>query len=398
MARTLLEAAADVLNKSRSDTPKEPMHNLAADRGTDGLAGQQNVVDLGGATYENPAGAKTGEKIAAARPQSTPPGVKPDSDTKAPMQDLETVRGKQPGTEKAGEKSSPEEHDGAHAAEHGSYAHPTSEETELTEEEIEAAKAERWEHAKEVMKSMSVKEDIDALFSGETLTEEFKTKAATIFEAAVVARAITVAEALEEEILDAAEEALADSQVAMEEQVDTYLNFVVENWVKENQVAIESGLRSEIVEDFISGLKNLFVEHYVDVPSEKVDVVESQAQEIADLTDKVNEALNANADLVKKLSESKKVEILATVSEGLTDTQAVKLKTLTESVEFTTEGEYTSKLKTIRESYFSAGNKTTVKQEPSIIQLTEEAPGHVEEEVPANMAAYVKAISRTQTY
>jgi len=315
------------------------------------------------------------------------------------MQDLETVRGKQPGTEKAGEKSSPEEHDGAHAAEHGSYAHPTTEETELTEEEIEAARAERWDHAVEVMKSYSVTEDMDALFSGETLTEEFKTKAAAIFEAAVVARAVMVAEALEAEILEAAEETLADAQVAMEEQVDTYLNYTVENWVKENQVAIESGLRSEIVEDFMSGLKNLFAEHYVDVPAEKVDVVESQAQEIAELTNQVNEALNANAELSKKLGESKKFEILATVSEGLTDTQAVKLKTLTEGVEFTTEGEYTSKLKTIRESYFTAGTKSTVKQEqPSIIQLTEETPGEVTEEIPASMAAYVKAVNRTQTY
>jgi hypothetical protein len=402
--KSLAEAAAEVLNKSRSDSQKEPMHKL--DNTGSHLDG---VVDLGGATYENPAGDETGKKAAAARGVATPPGVQPDADKKAPMEKLESGNGGNPenqrpnskeaaktSSQKAGEVSSPEEHDGAHGAEHGEYAHPTKEEVEITDEELAEAKAERMENAKKKMKEMSCKEDIEAMFSGSDLTEEFKTKVTTIFEAAVIARAVAVAEALEEEILDAAQEALDDSKAEIEEQVDTYLNFVVENWVRENQVAIESGLRSEIVEDFISGLKNLFAENYIDVPSEKVDVVESQSEEIADLQNQVNEILNANAELTKQLASSTKTTILATASEGLTATQATKLKTLAEGVEFTTEGEYTSKLKVIREGYFEAGK--TVKQDvTNVVLMTEsESPASVVEETTGAMSAYVAVLNRTQ--
>ncbi len=402
MARTLLEAAADVLNKSRAEAQKAPMQKISSVRGDAGIAGQDNIVDLGGSTYDNPEGSDVGSRAAAARGTATPPGVQPDADTDEPMHDLEKVRGKQPGTSKAGEETSPEENNGSRGAEHGEYAHPTvhGEEVEVSEEELEAAleeaKKERWESAKNKMKEMSCKEDIDAMFAGESLTEEFKQRAATIFEAAVLSRAVTVAESLEEDILDAAEDALQDSFLEIEEQVDTYLNYTVENWIKENQVAIESGLRSEIVEDFISGLKNLFSEHYIDIPSEKVDVVEAQAEQIEKLNDQINEALNANAELVKQLSESKKAEVLATVSEGLTDTQAVKLRTLAEGVDFTTEGEYTKKLKVIRESYFNS--KNSVKGVSSVIQLTEESPASVESnEISPSMAEYLKVIARSKS-
>jgi hypothetical protein len=427
--KSLAEAAAEVLNRSRHDSAKEPMHKL----GNTG-SGLENVVDLGGATYENPEGGNMGEKAAAARGVAKPPGVQPDADKKAPMEKLESGDGGDPenkrpnskeaastSNQKAGELESPEDHNGPHA-DRGTrnkvgYAQPTNvgEETEVddeyqieddeeleevvTEEEIAEAKAERMENAKKKMKAMSCKEDIDAMFSNETLSEEFKTKATTIFEAAVLARAVAIAEQLEEEILDAAQEALDDSRVEIEEQVDTYLNFVVENWVQENQVAIESGLRSEIYEDFIQGLKNLFAENYIDVPAEKVDVIEAQAEEIAELQDKVNETLNANAELTKKLSESTKQSILTSACDGLTATQAEKLKTLAEGVEFTTDGEYAKKLKTIRESYFNSSGKT-VKQDnnTSVIQLTEsESPAHVEEEISSTMSAYVNVLSRTQS-
>ena len=235
------------------------------------------------------------------------------------------------------------------------------------------------------------------MFSGsDNLSEEFKEKATAVFEAAVVARAVLVAESLEEEILDAAQEAVDDARAEIEEQVDTYLNFVVENWVKENQVAIESGLRSEIVEDFINGLKNLFSEHYIDVPAEKVDVVEQQAEEIAELNAKVNEALNANAELTKKLNESTQSQVLATVSEGLTATQAAKLKTLTEGVEFTTAGEYAKKIGVIRESYFASG-KTVKQDQTNVVLMTEaESPAQIEDTTSSVMEAYVSAIARTQ--
>jgi hypothetical protein len=411
--KTLAEAAAEVLNKSRNSGGM----TFQKSTGGETVSGVSNplstVVDLGGATYENPAGDKTGSKAAAARPQaSAPKGPEKSGDQNFGGLDVDKRVGVKDAhatsNVTAGAVSSPDKHDGAHGADHGEYAHPTMEEVQLTEEEKEeqeknereSAKAERRERIAQKMKKKqkSVKEDMDALFTGENLSEEFKTKAATIFEAAVLGRALDVVEELEEEILDAAEEALNDSKLEIEEQVDTYLNFVVENWVKENQVAIESGLRSEIVEDFITGLKNLFAEHYVDVPAEKVDVVTQQAEEITALNKKINDTLDANAQLTKKLGESKRNEILASVCEGLTATQAEKLKTLAEGVEFTTEGEYTGKLKVLSESYFTG---KTVKQDNTskVIALTEsEAPAQLEEEISPAMAQYVKALNRTQTF
>lgn len=421
--KSLAEAAAEILNKSRHDTPKEPMHKLSNTG-----SGLEDVVDLGGATYENPEGDNVGEKAAAARGVARPPGVQPDAKSKQAMEKLEDGDGGDPETDRpnskeatkvslqtAGEQESPEEHNGDHfdrgTRNKAEYVHPTNvgEETEISDEDgdlsdeelesaLEEAKAERWENAKKKMKEKSCKEDVDAMFSGENLSEEFKQKATTIFEAAVISRAVEIAEDMEEEILGAAQEALEDSRVEIEEQVDTYLNFVVENWVKENQVAIESGLRSEIYEDFINGLKNLFTENYIDIPAEKVDVVEAQAEEIAELQTQVNEVLDQNAQLTKKLSESTKQSILATVSEGLTATQAAKLKTLTEGVEFTTEGEYTKKVNTLREGYFTGnGNKVNQGSPSSVIQLTEsESPAQVEEETSAEMQAYLSVLNRTQ--
>jgi hypothetical protein len=413
MAKTLTEAAAEILNKSRHDSQKMPMEKLAAVRGTAGIGELGNEVDLGGATYENPEGNETGKKTAAHRGVATPPGAQPAADTKENMHKLDGDGGdpedKRPqnssvvavSDQKAGEDNYPQDSNGDHAdrgtRNKAEYAHPTmtGEETEVSEEELEEAKKERWENAKKKMKEMSCKEDIDAIFANETLSEEFKTRAMTVFEAAVIARAVAVAEVLEEEILASAEEALSDAYVEIEEQVDTYLNFVVENWVQENQVAIESGLRSEIVEDFISGLKNLFAENYIDIPEEKVDVVESQAEEIEALNAQINEILNNNAELTKKFNESKKTEILSSVCEGLTATQAAKVKTLAEGVEFTTEGEYAGKLETIRESYFATN--TVNKDKPSVIQLTEEeSPAQVEETtvMASDMSAYVDHLNR----
>ena len=402
--RTLAEAAAEVLNASRTRAGQMPMEKIASVRGTDGLAGQENEVDLGGATYDNPSGPETGKITAAHRgvakmpkgPEQAPEKMHHLDDNMGggEEQDHNSARDAyRVSMQKAGEDSTPEEHNDEHPAEHGEYAHPTMEEYELSEEEIEEAKEERKERAKAKMKEMSVKEDIEAMFSGENLSEDFKIKAATIFEAAVISRAVEVAEALEEEILDAAQEALDDARVDIEEQVDTYLNFVVENWVKENQVAIESGLRSEIVENFISGLKNLFAEHYVDVPAEKVDIVEAQAEQIAELEEHVNAVLNVNAELSKKLNEGVQASILSKACAGLTATQASKIKALAEGVEFTTEGEYTSKLNIIRESY---AGKPVKQDNTSLISLNEEAPAHVEEETSSVMSAYVNAISRTQ--
>ena len=397
--RTLAEAAAEVLNGSRSSTPRAPMPKLA-----DTGSGLDGVTDLGGASFEEPQGGDIGKRAAGMVGKAQEP--------KGPANVGDRVKSTKQGDEGVDKVAALGNDDVDLASSMNKTVkpkmQPTSEEVEseeeviaedtdeeeLTEEEIEAARTARWEDLKERMKAQPVAEDMSALFSGETLSEEFKTKATTIFEAAVMTRAVAVAESLEKEILEAAEAAIEETRADLEEKVEGYLNFVVEQWVADNTVAIESGLRSEVVEGFISGLKNLFVEHYVDVPEDKVDVLAAQEEKINELTDKVNEAVNANIELTKKLNESKKKEILSTVCEGLTATQAEKVKALAEGVEFTAEGDYSKKLKVIRESYT---NSSKVKD--GVVALTEQAgPAEIEEAPAKNpaMDIYTQAISRTQ--
>lgn len=392
--KSLTEAAAEVLNKSRTDSVRMPMQNLQDVRGAQPLG---NVVDLGGATIENPEGNAIGDVTSAHRPTATPPGVQPAADSDEKMKKLKSQPGSE-GSSTGAAKTSPEDNNGTGVSTAGhEYMHPTKEEVELTPEEIAEAKAEKVAKLKEKMKGKSVKEDIDAILSGETFSEDFKSKLTTIFEAAVLDRAVMVVEELEADIIAAAEETVEEITAEMEEQVEEYLDQTVNEWKAENAVAIESGLKAEIVEDFLSGLKSLFEEHYIEMPAEKVDVVESLTGEIAELTEKLNNSINANIDLGKKINEAKKQEILVHVCEGLTATQAAKVKTLAEGVEFTTEGDYKKKLMVVRESYFNKVKQDN--QSPAVVNsiaLTEsEVPAQNETENSPLMDAYVNAISRT---
>ena len=213
---------------------------------------------------------------------------------------------------------------------------------------------------KEKMKE-KMKEDIDALLSGENLSEEFVTKATTIFESAVIARAAEVIEEAEAELVVQFESALEQVKEDLAVKVDDYLNYMVEEWMKENELAIEKGLRSEITEDFIDGLKNLFTEHYIDIPEEKVDIVEELAEKCNELEISLNEEMNHNIELKKALTEQMKIEAIYTACEGLTQTQVEKLKSLAESIEFTTDGEFNNKLATLKESYFQVSVKVADK-------------------------------------
>ncbi len=388
MSRTLKEAAADILNRSRVDSPKDSMNRL----GNTG-SGLDGVQDLGGATNDNPQGLGVGTLAAKGTPRATPPGTQPDPDTEEEMH-TEPENATELGTNDLGLD------DAMNSG--GKKKGLTSEgvDEELTEEEIEEARKARWNAMREKIKEThSCKEDIDAMFAGMDLSEDFINKATIIFESAVLSRAITVAESLEEEILEAAEEAIEETRNELEEQVDTYLNFVVENWVKENEIAIETGLRAEVVEDFISGLKTLFTEHYIDVPEEKADILEAQAQEIEELNNKVNEALNMNAELMKALTESKKEDILVSVCEGLTTTQVEKVRTLAEGVDFTTEGDYKKKLQVIRENYFAANKGENNKGSKStIVEAVENSgPATVEETVESPfISRYLSVLDKTQ--
>lgn len=267
------------------------------------------------------------------------------------------------------------------------------EEFELTEEELAEAREAKIEMIRTAMKDLGIEEDMTALFGDENLSEDFKSKAATIFETAVISRAITVVEQLEKEILEAAEQSIEEIKKDLEENIDSYLGYAINEWKEEHKVAIQSGLRSEIVEDFINGLRNLFAENYIDIPEEKVSVVEELTAKVDELQEELQTVLNRNIEMWKQIQEGEKKEILLSVCEGLTTTQIEKMKTLAEGVEFTADGEYREKLEVIKESYFS---KKVEKDQVSLIEtLHEDVPQEEPEVTSAVMNDYVKAISRT---
>ena len=211
---------------------------------------------------------------------------------------------------------------------------------------------------KKMMKKQKMKEqmdqDVGALLSGEELSEEFKTKATTIFEAAVIARSQAILEEVEEAMYEEFEASVEEVKEDLSKKLDDYINYMSEEWFKENQLAIEKGLRAEIVEDFIRGMKSLFEEHYIDIPEEKVNVVEELTDKVEELEDSLNEQIQTAVQMKKQINEYKKSEAIHAVCEGLTQTQVEKLKSLAESVEFTTEEEFGRKLETLVDSYFQS--------------------------------------------
>ena len=283
-----------------------------------------------------------------------------------------------------------------------SYGEETEAEGNLVSEEEEEKhddEAQDKKLIKKMIKKEKMKEDVqadvDALLSGENLSEEFKQKATTIFESAVIARTAALMEEVEEALFEEFEVAVQEVKEELAQKLDDYISYMAEEWVTENKLAIENGLRAEVVEDFIGGLKNLFIEHYIDIPEEKVNVVEELTSKIEELESQVNEQIKSNVDLHKELKEHKKNEAIHAVCEGLTQTQVEKMKQLAESVEFTTDEEFADKLVTLRTSYFT---ESTVKTAESSA-LNEEV--EIEDEkkpVVSNdptIAAIASAISKT---
>ena len=242
---------------------------------------------------------------------------------------------------------------------------------------------------------LDIKADVDALVGDSDLSEEFKQKAATIFEAAIKAKVKEESQRLQGEYETKLKEDTETHKAELVEKVDSYLNYVVEEWMQENKIAIERGIKGEIAEDFIGGLKKLFEDHYIDVPDEKYNVLEDQASKIEDLEKKLNEEIEKNVKLNKDNGELKKEEIIKKSSEDLTDVEAEKFNKLAEEVEYSNEEDFTSKVKTIKESYF--GKKEEVKSS----DIDDVAVGDGSEQVdPADltnsMAAYTAAISKTK--
>ncbi len=258
-------------------------------------------------------------------------------------------------------------------------------ETEEALQKLEDAKAE----IEDKIKNISVKEDVEALINADdTLSEEFKVKAATIFEAAVKSRVRSEIERIDDELNTEKETEIAAIKEEVSEKVDTYLNYVVEEWTKENELAIERGLKGEIAEDFISGLKQLFEDHYIDVPDEKYDVLEAQSEKISELEERLNEEMQKNINLSTDKSELVREQVISEVSEDLADTEIEKFKSLTEDLVFTDEESFREKLDTLKDNYFP---KTVVDQ-----SFDDEDGSTAQDTVDTTdaMKTYMSAISR----
>ena len=268
-----------------------------------------------------------------------------------------------------------------------------SEETEVdTESVIEETPEVTDEVVQEVTQEeeYDIEEDVNALFGGEELSEEFKAKAKTIFEAAINAKVAAVREEIKTEFDAKLAEEVETAKASLAERVDSYLEYVADEWFTENQLAVETGLKTEMTESFLEGMKSLFEEHYVSIPEEKYDVLHSMVEKLDDMETKLNEQIEKNIGLNKRLAESVADGILESVSDGLAATQKEKLATLAEGVEFESEEEYRDKLETLKESYFPSKGSPVAKSET----LSEGVDNSGAESVTGNMAAYLNTLSR----
>ena len=264
---------------------------------------------------------------------------------------------------------------------------------EKMKEAIEASDSEEVvaESQEEEAEELDVSDDINALVAGEELSEEFQEKAKTIFEAAINSKVAKIEEALEADHVKALTEEVAEFKNELTERVDSYLEYVASEWMQENQLAVDQGLKGELSESFMTGLKGLFEEHYVSVPEDKYDVLESMVNKLDEMEEKLNEQIDKNISLNKRLAESTSDGILSDVSEGLAVTQKEKLASLAESVEFETENDYREKLVTLRNSYFPTKQVTSTQSDSSDF-ITEENGQEVQ--ATGHMANYLSTLQR----
>ena len=242
-------------------------------------------------------------------------------------------------------------------------------------------------------KDVDVKEHVDALIAGEAdLSEEFKDKAATIFETAIKSKVKEIAEEIEADYNNKFEQEMSTAKDELVEKVDSYLSYVVEQWMKENEIALERGIKGEIAEDFIGGLKKLFEDHYIDVPDEKYNVLEDQASKIEELEKKLNESIEKNVELNKANGELKRQDIIDETSEDLADTAKEKFNKLAEEVEYSNEEDFKNKVDTIKESYFGKKVETSGNEIDDVAAGESSQP----EDLSNAMAAYTAAISKTK--
>jgi hypothetical protein len=385
----LSEAAQDILNgsvnskKSGQDKPAKLTGDVAY--------GTKEAGDIGGNVTKT---TDAGPDATKGAPTATAPGATPPVGSE-PMKKLSGQPAQSGSVDQPEGKAGKQTMAKNPGATFQSYGEEAEVEGDLVEEEKEEGhedEAQDKAMIKKMLKKEKMKEDLDALLGGENLSEEFVTKASTIFEAAVIARAEEVIVEAEIALQEQFETAVEEIKEDLAAKVDDYLNYMVEEWMKENALAIEKGLRAEIVEDFITGLKGLFEEHYIDIPEEKVQVVEELTSKVEELEDALNEQIARGIELTKSLNEQKKIEAIYTACEGLTQTQVEKLKSLAEGVEFTTEEEFVAKVDVLKESYFKAEVKAADNSAYDEILVEEEKKVTFAD---PSMEVYTKAISQT---
>jgi len=363
--------------------PAEPMPKLT----TGGIP--PTVEDLGGPTPENykvdddSAKLKDPSMILKQVKDIVNKGAKPAEPMPKGMKEEEEVEG----DVVAEEEQTTEEADVVSEEET-----TESEEQEIVAEE-ESSEEEEVVAEEQIEDSVDVEEDLTALLDGEELSEEFQNKARTIFEAAIKTKISEVKSELQEQYEKTIVEEVASVKAELAERVDAYLEYVSDEWMSENKLAVEAGLKTEMTDSFLTGMKSLFEDHYVTIPEEKYDVLNSMVDKLDEMEGKLNEQINKNVALNKRLAESTSDVILADVSEGLAVTQKDKLATLAENVEFDGEDNYREKLVTLRNSYFPANPGAPKNKTENLSEGAE--TGHQQPAVTGSMESYLKAISRS---
>ena len=369
--------------------PADPMPTMA-DPGTQ-LA---SVEDLGGPTPEN------------SKPDDDSNKLKTPGTTLKQVKDIVTKGAKPADPAPAGMKEEEAEVEGEVVAEE-----PAQEEEAVVaeqEEQPESVLRKKMEEAikeseetkeeeevvaeQEEVIEVNVEDDINALIAGEELSEDFQEKARTIFEAAINSKVSIIKEDLEKEYAKVLQEEIDSTKIQLTERVDSYLEYVAGEWLEENSLAVEQGLKAEMSESFLTGMKSLFEEHYVSIPEDKYDVLESMVNKLDDMEEKLNEQIDKNVNLTKRLSESKSDGILSDVSEGLAVTQKDKLASLAESVEFESESDYREKLVTLRNSYFPTRQVASTPSDDSEM-LSEESNAPAAKST-GTMANYLTTLQR----
>ena len=357
--------------------PADPMPKLSLS-----TPGQGTVEDLGGPTPQN------------SKPDDDSNKLKTPGTTLKQVKDIVTKGAKPADPMPAGMKEEEEVEGDVVAETEISSDEVVSEEETAEVDETQEVVAEEEATEEEVVEeeSIDIEADVNALFEGEELSEEFQNKARTIFEAAINSKLAEVREAVKTEYEEQLIEQVAEIKSELEERVDAYLEYVADEWLQENQIAVESGLKTEMTESFLEGMKTLFEEHYVSVPEEKYDVIESMVDKLDEMEGKLNEQIEKNIALNRRLAESSSDVVFAEVTEGLATTQKEKLATLVENVEFESEADYREKLVTLKESYFPSNAGSQRDKSENLSEGTEN-PANIAE-ISNTMSAYLQTLNR----